>query len=103
MSQTITKKKKNYISGGARKVEFGDGSSIINLDLKLSDLNDLPISEKGYIRLTVSDRKEVDQFGNTHSVYENDFVPDKSKSKTSDGPTKTSGPTVAGPKARLPF
>lgn len=99
MSQTSTKKKKNYISGGARRVEFGDGSSIINLDLKLAELNDLPVSEKGYIRLTVSERKEVDQFGNSHSVYENDFVPDKSKAKTEEKPK----PTVSGPRARAPF
>lgn len=101
MSDISTKKKKNYISGGARRVEFGDGSSIINLDLKLSDINDLPVSEKGYIRLTVSERKETDQFGNTHSVYENDFVPDKSKSKAEEKPTAK--PTVSGPRPRSPF
>lgn len=73
--------KKNYISGGAKKVTFGDGGSIINLDLKLEDINNLPVSDKGYIRIVVAERSTTDQYGNTHYVYENQFVPDKSKGK----------------------
>ena len=73
--------KKNYISGGAKKVTFPDGGSIINLDLKLEDVNNLPVSEKGYVRLVVAERSTTDQYGNTHYVYENQFVPDKSKAK----------------------
>ncbi len=89
-------KKKNYISGGAKKVTFGDGGSIINLDLKLEDLNSLPVSEKGYIRIVVAERSTVDQYGNSHYVYENTFVPDKSKAKGSF-PAKANGPTVKRP------
>lgn len=97
MSQISTKKKKNYIAGSARKIEFEDGSYKINLDLKLDELNALPVSEKGYIRLTVAPRKEVGTYGETHSVYENDFVPDKSKA------APAAGPKVSAPKRATPF
>lgn len=96
----FTKKAKNYISGSARQVDFGSGDPIINLDLKLEELNNLPVSDKGYIRLTIAKRKSVGNYGETHSVYENDFVPDKSKSKEA-GPSK---PSVSAPtRGRAPF
>jgi len=98
MSKTSTK---NYISGGARQVDFGDGGSLINLDLKLEDLNNLPVSDRGYIRIVVAPRREADQFGNTHSVYENTFVPDKTKAPK--GPTGAGKPTVSAPKSKAPF
>ena len=96
-----TKKEKNYISGSARQVDFESGDPIINLDLKLEDLNNLPVSEKGYIRLTVAKRKSPGNYGETHSVYENDFVPDKSKGAAKDSGTKA--PTVSAPSRRAPF
>ena len=97
------KSTKNYISGGAKEVRFNDGGTIINLDLKLEDLNSLPVSDKGYIRIVVAQRSTVDQYGNTHYVYENTFVPDKSKGKTpaSQAPQK---PSFSSPKkSGLPF
>jgi len=77
----MAKTSKNYIRGGAKEVTFNDGGKIINLDLNLEDLNSLPVSEKGYIRLVVAQRASTDQFGNTHYVYENTFKPDASKAK----------------------
>lgn len=91
--------KKNYIGGGARQVTFADGGSVINLDLRLEDLNNLPVSERGYIRLVLAQRQSVDQYGNSHYVYENTFVPDKSKG-TGGGAPASSGPkkpSVSGP------
>lgn len=102
MSTLSTKKTKNYISGSAREVEFENGDSIINLDLKLSDLNDLPVSEKGYIRLTVAPRKSPGTYGETHSVYENDFKPDKTKGEGKGAPA-AKAPSVSGPRSRAPF
>lgn len=96
-----TKKTKNYISGSARQVDFESGDSVINLDLKLEDLNNLPVSEKGYIRLVVAKRKSVGNYGETHSVYENDFVPDKTKS--AKGATAPKGPSVSAPRSKAPF
>jgi hypothetical protein len=98
-------KKKNYVSGGAKEIKFADGNAIINLDLKLEDLNSLPVSEKGYIRVVVAPRQSPDQYGNTHYVYENDFVPDKSKAKggASAGGGLSKGPTVKKPSSGHPW
>lgn len=102
----MSKTTKNYIGGGAREVKFGDGGSLINVDLKLEDLNNLPVSERGYIRLVVAPRKDTDQFGNTHSIYENTFVPDKSKAPATATKSAPSKPTISGPAkygAKAPF
>lgn len=102
MSKSSTKK--NYIGGGAREVTFADGGSVINLDLKLDDLNGLPVSERGYIRLVVARRQETDQYGNSHYVYENTFVPDKSKATgPAKGPTGAGKPTVTATFKKAPF
>jgi hypothetical protein len=87
---------KNYISGSAKKVTFADGGEIINLDLKLSDLAALPANERGYIKITISERKTVDEYGNTHSIYENAYVP-KAKGTAASAPA--TGPSFKGPKS----
>lgn len=100
MATNFTKTKKNYIKSGAREFKFTDGNSVINLDLNLAALQALPISEKGYVRITISKRDKPDDFGNTHSVYENTFVPDptkKGKNGTDVKVDNTGGPTVSGP------
>ena len=88
---------KNYISGSAKKVTFADGGEIINLDLKLADLAALPANERGYIKITISERKTVDEYGNTHSIYENAYVP-KAKGTAASAPAP-SGPSYKGPKS----
>lgn len=94
--------KKNYIRGSAKRVSFSDGGEVLNLDLNLQDLNSLPVSDRGYVKIVVARRRSPDTYGNTDYVYENTFVPDKTKG--SKAPTN-SGPSVGfGPqKAKLPF
>jgi hypothetical protein len=87
--------KKNYVRGSAKERSFGDGGAVINLDLNLSDLNSLPVTEKGYVKIVVAQRQAEDQYGNTHYVYENTFVPDPSYKKK-EVPA-SSGPTVSKP------
>ena len=75
----MSKKTKRYLKGSAKLRTFEDGGELINVDLNLEDLSSLPITESGYIKITLSRKKEVDQYGNAYSIFENDFVPDKSK------------------------
>lgn len=89
--------KKNYLKGGAKEKKFDNGSSIINIDFLLSELQALPINERGYVKVTVSQLREPDKFGNTHSVYENDFKPSKSEKATVNSDFKKR------PTDRLPF
>ena len=44
----------------------------IKIGLKYSQLTP---NEKGYVNLIVSKRKEVDQYGKTHTVYVDDWTP----------------------------
>lgn len=69
---------KNYIKGSAREFVFQNGGSNINLSLSLEDLTKI-VNDKGYVNITVTPRQEADRFGNTHSVYENTYKPDESK------------------------
>lgn len=86
----MAKKEKRYVRGSAKEVVFADGSSLINCDLNLADLNSLNVSASGYVKITIARRRETDQYQNTHSVYENQFKADSSK-RGEDAPVK--GPT----------
>ena len=73
---------KQYINGlYVKKVSTSFGE-LLNITIKSSELENLRKlqDEKGYIKLTIGEKKETDKFGNTHSVWLNDFVPDSSKS-----------------------
>lgn len=54
-------------------------------------------NEAGYVNLIVSEMKEPDKYGNTHTVYIDTFVPDASK--------RSSGSEEGASKGRdgLPF
>lgn len=71
-----TKKKKNYIKGSAREKVFDNGGRVINIDLNVSELAAIA-NDKGYAKITLSELREPDMYGNTYSIYENDFVPTK--------------------------
>jgi len=75
----MANKTKKYVKGSAKEVVFDDGSSLINADLNLADLNSLNVSASGYVKITIARRREVDSYGNTHSVYENTFKSDGAK------------------------
>lgn len=71
-------KKKNYIKGSAKEHVFDNGGSVIHIDMKLEDLKKIA-NERGYVKVTVSKLKQTDDYGNTHSVYENDYKPAEKK------------------------
>lgn len=72
---------KNYIKWSARERVFDNGWSIIRLSLYLPDLLRLPMTEKWYISVQVWKKKEVDEYDNTHYVYEDDYDPKWYRSK----------------------
>lgn len=74
----LQKKTRNYIKGSAKEVEFQNGGSVIHVDMLLSDLQKLPVNEAGYIKITVSRLPALDKYGNSHTLYENDWKPTKS-------------------------
>ena len=62
----------------AKEIEFKNGGTILKLGGKADKLVKWIASvqnEKGYIDLVVSRRKEVGQYGDTHSVYLDTWKP----------------------------
>lgn len=62
---------KKYIGWSAKAVDTKFGQ-ILNLSIKVSDLQP---NEKGYAAISVMQKKEPDQYGNTHYMVENDYKP----------------------------
>ena len=62
---------KKYIGWSSKAIQTQYGE-ILNLSLKLSDMQAI-VNEKGYVSMTVMKKKELDQYGNTHYVVENNY------------------------------
>mgnify|MGYP003652977729 CR=1 FL=1 len=52
----------------------------MNVSVNLEKLQEF-VNEKGYVNMVVSPRKEVGQYGETHSVTLNDWKPDGQQAK----------------------
>jgi hypothetical protein len=75
---------KNYL--GSAKVVITKFGQIVNASMKLEDLQKI-VNEKGYVNVSIIERKEADKFGNTHTVIENEYKPQtKNTNKENDLP-----------------
>ena len=74
---------KKYVGGG----KVGN-YSIINIGIRAKDLP--APNAKGYINLCVGTRREVSKYGETHSVWINDWVPGNSRSEERQEETRQS-------------
>lgn len=86
---------KNYIGGSGKKIVFPNGGELLNMYLKKSDLASLKEDKNGYIKIVAAERREADDYGNTHSVYEDTFVPKKDTGAATG--TKPSAKPAANP------
>lgn len=69
---------KTYLKCSAKQKTFDDGGSVIRLSFKDSDIAEFVRTHKndrGYVNLVIRERKEVGQYGDTHSVYLDDWKP----------------------------
>lgn len=70
---------KNYVPrSSAKKHEFPNGGSLIKLSFRVADL--IPWlnehkNDKDFINLIVAERREPSQYGDTHTVYLDDWQP----------------------------
>jgi len=86
-------------SAKARTTQYGD---VLNLGIKVEDLADFcrkHKNERGYLNLTIAARKEVGQYGDTHSVYLDTYTP-KSDGRTESVTLRSTRPVV---KDDIPF
>jgi len=62
---------KTYVGKGRIKT-FTNGGSIIRVGIRPEQLT---ANEKGYCNLCIAEMKEPDKYGNTHTVYLDDWKP----------------------------
>ena len=77
MSDTNTKQ---YINGvWIEQKTFNDGGTILKLsvlpDRFIESLKAAKVNDKGYIKLVISERREVGKNGETHTCYVDDWKP----------------------------
>jgi hypothetical protein len=97
---------KDYIKGSARQVNFNGGGYLINIDILASEFERIPKTNTGYVKLTLAPLKtSPDKYGNTHSIYVNDFVPTKQVDTIADKSKKAKKVELpkGGPTDDLPF
>ena len=77
--------KRIYLGRGKRVKNY----DLINITVCVTDLPNGAVFEyngKKYLKLVVGGKKEIDQWGNTHSVWLNTFKPDGTKSQQKQSP-----------------
>ena len=65
---------KQFIKGAASKAITGQYGEFFNLSFKLEELAKYA-NDKWYVNLTMSKRKEVGQYWDTHSIALNEYTP----------------------------
>ena len=78
---------KVYLKCSAKKKNFDNGGSILNIGIKAESLTAFiaeHTNERGYLNLTVQERREVGQYGDTHSVSLDPWDPAGPKIKPVD-------------------
>jgi len=100
-------KDKEYARGSAVEHVFPDGGKLINFSINIFDDNiKLYADEKGWIKLVMNEKRQTDEYKNTHSVTINTWKPE---SKTQSAPAVPSnqqsftGPSDIGEIGDLPF
>jgi hypothetical protein len=94
----MSESNKTYVRGSAKEVKFQNGGYIINLSMNKGELNALPTkaSKSGdeFITLRIAPLRTPDKYGNTHSVYYDNWEPSKDGSKKSSAKSSSSGKAV---------
>ena len=87
--------------GSAKEKTFQDGGSIIEVNLTLDGMNDLFkqygfTTDKGkkIIKLKIGKRREVGQYGETHTVEINTWKPDPQGDKPAPQTNSTPKPAI---------
>lgn len=69
---------KVFLKCSAKEKTFSNGGSIIKVGVKVADLiafAEKHANERGYLNLTIGSRREVGQYGDTHTVTLDAFTP----------------------------
>jgi hypothetical protein len=78
---------KVFLKCSAKQKQFDNGGSVINLGVKAMDLiafAQAHTNERGYVNMVISERREVGQYGDTHSVSLDTYVSKAHQTDRSD-------------------
>jgi len=75
---------KTYVKGNAKEHVFQDGGSVLNISIDASDIDKSKLVKGKYLNISISRRKEVGQYGDTHNMIYNEYKP-----KDDDGMDQT--------------
>lgn len=102
------KREKIYVSGGGKEVKFSNGGSLINVYIDVDDAKEKGLlttskSGKRYLSFTIAERREENDYGDTHYI----FVSKKNDGSSKSAPAKAA-PAKSAPKKKddddeLPF
>jgi len=67
---------KNYVASSIKKVTTQYGE-LFNASFKVDDLQ--KISKRGWVNITIAERREASEKGATHYAYENTYEPQEVK------------------------
>jgi len=81
---------KTYIDGTSCKAIEGQYWEFFNMSFNLEKLQQYA-NEKGYVNMTMSKRREVGQYGDTHYFTLNEWSPEGNNAPASDPNDRRSG------------
>ena len=91
MSEQVRPSPPIYVPrSSAKEIHFDSGRSMLKLSFRSEDLLafvKLHTNAKGYINLNVSKRREVGQYGDTHSIVLDTWQPGQQRSAPSSAAT----------------
>ena len=77
---------KTYIDGTSCKAISWQFGEFYNMSFNLEKLQQYA-NEKGYVNMTMSKRREVGQYGDTHYFTLNEWTPDGDNAEATQNPT----------------
>ena len=99
----MEKKPKKYVRGNAKEKVFESGSPILNLSFNVHKFlsgQDGGVmdyaDENGWVQISAGAKREIDQYGNSHATWLNEFKPDPNwKPKAGNDPVPNPDDTPA--------
>jgi hypothetical protein len=79
---------KTYIDGTSCKAVQGQFGEFYNISVNIEKLQQ-HANDKGYVNMTMSKRREVGQYGDTHYFTLNEWTPEGDSSDTGSASTPT--------------
>ena len=103
MSDNKSNTDKVFVKGNVKKVTFNNGGSILNASFNVEHINKIHawmndqrvkrgLDPSDYIPLTIKEKRETDEHGNTHYAIYEPWFPESKNVASTPAPAKTAAP-----------